>query len=82
MSFGKYFINTLNNIFGVERQDTSELKARVDEIATEVEQIKEAIAVLIMTNPNIKIIGADNAQNDDDMFVSGSRDGPDGRLLN
>lgn len=79
---------TLASMLGVQGEVVGEgahgrleaLEHAFMEKAAEFEQMKEMMTMLLMTNPNVRVVGAEDHQ---DLMTSGSTgEGPDGRLLN
>ena len=85
MNFRKQFVRTLTVILGIDEQDEhadrlEALEAGLMETMAEIESIKEVVAALVMSNPNMRIVGS--ADVTDETVISGSDEGPDGKLLN
>lgn len=94
------FVNTLGTMLGVRSGSTDASKRVADmsdrvetleqlfiEKAAELEQVKHVLTMLMMSNPNVRVVGTGSGEDgvvEDDVLgsITGSFKGPDGGLLN
>lgn len=85
MGFREGIVRTLAALLGVELSVEDDVSDRVETLeqvvvakVEELDAVKEAVTLLIMTNPNLRVVAA--TPDVDAMAVSGSS--RDGKLLN